>query len=62
MLAALCVQVHGSDAEAASKTVTWSQMHVLVWQAAKVPLLWFFAIAGFLCESVLGGGASNECL
>ena len=45
-----CWQVHGSDAEAASKQLSWSQMPTLVLEAAKMPLLWYFAVAGFSCE------------
>lgn len=44
---ALHHEVHGADAEAASKRPTWSQMPRLVLEAAKLPLLWYFAISGF---------------
>jgi hypothetical protein len=50
--AVLCHQVHGSDAEAAGQLVTWSQMPGLVLQAARIPLLWYFAISSFSCERV----------
>jgi hypothetical protein len=45
-----CHQVHGSDAEEASKRATWSQMPRLVLEAARLPLLWYFAAVGLSCE------------
>lgn len=48
VLAAL--QVHGSESDAASKTLKWSQMPRLVLEACKIPLLWYFTIAAFSCE------------
>jgi hypothetical protein len=52
-------QVHGSDAEAASKQLSWSQMPTLVLEAAKMPILWYFAVAGFSCEHFAEPGSEH---
>lgn len=46
----LHARVHGGEGAeaAAARKLRWSQMGMLTWQALKMPMLWFFAIAGFL--------------
>ncbi|KAI8465365.1 MAG: major facilitator superfamily domain-containing protein [Monoraphidium minutum] len=46
----LHLRVHGSkeEAEAASRKPAWREMATLAWEAARMPMLWYFAIAGFL--------------
>lgn len=44
------LQVHGSEneAEEASGKLRWSQFFTLIWEAMRMPMLWFFTICGFL--------------
>jgi hypothetical protein len=55
----VAVQVHGSEANAASNKVTWSQLPGLVIEACKLPLLWYLATAGLSCECFAGDTAGD---
>lgn len=58
---ALHADVHGPNAEAASKRLEWREMPRLVLEAAALPLIWYFATAGLSCRSLEGRGA-HACL